>query len=65
MFKSFKELGITHYHYLNRGDIVPIVAAGIFTNGLGIDNNHVLRLDPVEVDVVDQEKLAMVLPNNL
>ena len=60
VFKSFKELGITHYHYLNRGDIVPIVMTGIFTNGLGIDNNHVLRMDPVEVDVFDQEKLSKV-----
>ena len=60
VFKSFKDLGITHYHYLNRGDIVPIVMTGVFTNGLGIDNNHVLRLDPEEVNVFDDEKLRTV-----
>ena len=60
VFKSFKNMGITHYHYLNRGDIVPIVPSGRFTNGLGIDNNHVLRLDPEEVNVVSTDKINKV-----
>ena len=49
VFKQFSKLNITHYHYLNRGDIVPIIMTGIFTNGLGISNNHVLRLDPANL----------------
>jgi hypothetical protein len=50
VFKSFPQLNIEHYHYLNRGDIVPMAMTGIFTNGLGFDNNHVLRLDPANLD---------------
>jgi len=46
VFKSFSKLNIKHYHYLNRGDPVPVVTTGIFTNGLGFPNNHVIRLDP-------------------
>lgn len=49
VFKRFSASNITHFHYLNRGDIVPIIKTGIFTNGLGIPNNHVLRLDPVSL----------------
>jgi len=50
VFENFKSLGINHYHYLNRGDVVPVIMSGIFTNGLGYENNHFLRMDPVNLN---------------
>ena len=60
MAKEFKRLNIAHYHYLNRGDIVPCIMPGGFDHEPTIIQR---RYDPEAIGVIDESLLKLVSYN--